>query len=142
MSGPYPEIRGFLTPAMVDILPGGRMLNAFTDRADVDRIEKGYACGNCCASFHTFQLNCPLCKLPTHVTKQREEVPAMWQQHVDQRHADIPTLGLGKREKVAEAPPRARTPTEFLADLAKDKDVDQIPLSKLKPSKHGRGKQK
>lgn len=136
----YPEIKGFLTPAMVDILPGGRMLNAFSDPADVDRIEKGYACGNCCASFHTFQLNCPLCNLPTHVTKQREETPAMWQQHVDQRHADIPTLGTGKREPVAAPVARPRTPDEFLRDIAKDKDIDQVPLSKLRPSRHGRGK--
>lgn len=133
-------IKGFLTPEMVGYDGRGRIINGFSNPDDVDRIQKGYACGVCAASFHTFQLVCPLCGTPTEVGGQRQEAPTDWQQHVDTRHADIPTLGKGEREPLPQQQPRPRTPDEFLAALAKDQDVEQVPLSKLGPRRNRSGR--
>lgn len=133
-------VTGFLTPSMVDTMPDGSMLNAFDDPRDIKRIEAGYACGNCCATFAGFRLECPLCGMPTEVTRQRQETPEHWQQHVDTRHADIPTLGKGEREPIPQQLPQPRTPEEFLDALAKDKDIDHIPLSKLGPRRNRSGR--
>ena len=130
-------VRGFLTPAMTGLDPGGRTLNAFSNPSDVHMIEQGYACGECCAIFTGFRLDCPLCGLPTHVTRQRQETPEMWQQHVDQRHAPVKTLGV-KTEIDLPRSVVPRSVDQFMREIAADKDMDHIPLSKLKPSKWGR----
>ena len=118
-------IIGFLTPHMVEATPGGGVLNAFSDPADIDRIQKGYACGNCCAVFDGFRLDCPLCRQPTEVARRDAPAPQVWADHVREReHGDTAT--------------GTRSIDEFLRALAADKDVDQVPLSRLKPSRWGR----
>ena len=123
---PFPGVLGFLTPAMVERLPNGQMLNAFTNPEDVHRIEQSYACGNCCAIFDGFRLDCPICKKPTHVTKQRQVVPQEWADYVKGREGDG-------------APTPMRTFDDAMRDVLGDGDVDHVNLSKLKPSKWGRG---
>ncbi len=116
----------------------GRVLNAFENPEDVKMISAGYACGNCCATFYTFQLECPVCRLATNVSGQVESAPQEWQDHVDQRHADVPTLGPGDREPLdVEETFRPRNIDEFLAAAAADGDIEQIPLSKLKSRPRG-----
>lgn len=128
-----PEMRsvvtGFLTPAYVDKDANGRMLNAFTKESDMKRIASGYACGNCCATFGSFQLKCPVCHLATNVSGQVQETPADWQQFYD-GHVN------GGMEHNSD---QIRSPEEFLSAVARDSDIDQIPLKKLKPSRHGLG---
>lgn len=124
-----PELRsavnGFLTPTYVDKDASGRMLNAFSDPLDIKRIAAGYACGNCCATFRSFQLTCPVCGLATNVSGQIGDTPDLWNEHFDE-HLN----GSGKTE--------TRTPDEFLAAVSADKDIDQVPLRKLKRSRKPR----
>lgn len=66
----------------------------------------------------------------------------MWQQHVDQRNADIPTLGPGKRERLPDRTQLSGPGTfdSMMAGLRLDRDVDTVRLSQLRPSKRGRGR--
>jgi len=112
---------------MVERLPNGQMLNAFTDPRDVDMIEKSYACGNCCAIFDGFRLDCPVCKKPTHVTKQRQQVPQDWADYIKGREGDATPIPV-------------RTFDDAMKDVRADTDVDHVRLSQLKPSKWGRGR--
>jgi hypothetical protein len=128
----YAAVSGFLTPDMVGADPRGRVLNAFSNPRDIDMISKGYACGNCCATFYSFQLNCPVCGLATNVSGARQDTPADWQAHVNARGEEIPTGGPGDREPIPD--PRPQTPRsvdEFIAAVAGDPDVEQVSLSKL-----------
>ena len=50
---------GFLTPLAQDADARGRVVNVFDDPVAIDRISKGYACGNCCAIFSSFRLGLP-----------------------------------------------------------------------------------
>lgn len=129
-----PDLRcvtGFMTPAMVENTGHG-MLNGFSDPKDVHRIEAGYGCGNCCAIFDRFMLDCPICHQATHVTRQRESAPQEWLDHVKTRHADVQTYGPGEREPMPTPREGARSVDEFLRAVGADGDVDQVPLSKLR----------
>lgn len=120
---------GFLTPAYVQHDVHGRMLNAFSSLEDIKKIKEGYACGNCCSVFNSFQLTCPVCHLAMNVSGQMQDTPADWQQFYD-GHVN------GGLEHGSD---QIRTPEEFLGAVARDSDIDQIPLKKLKPSRHGLG---
>jgi hypothetical protein len=113
---------GFLTPLAQDSDERGRVINIFGSADDVRRIEAGYACGNCCAIFDRFRLDCPLCLRPTHVTRQRldpsPEIAAYYRDHVD---------------GVDELDGRRRSADEALHGIAADPEIEQIPLSKLTP---------
>jgi hypothetical protein len=124
---PYPEVKGFLTPAMVQALPGNEVLNAFANPDDVARIEAGYACGYCCAVFHTFQLVCPVCRRYTEVTKGRQDTPPEWQAHVDERN-----YGTGAT--------KANTFDTFMEHVKADPDVDHVTTKQLLPSRWGAGR--
>lgn len=119
-------VTGFLTPLYVGKDPAGRTVNAFTDPEDMKRIASGYACGNCCATFKTFQLECPVCHLATNVSGQATAPPDDWQQFYDEHNNSSGTT-------------QTRGAEEFLHAVSKDKDIDQVPLRKLKPSRHGIG---
>jgi hypothetical protein len=115
-------ITGFLTPLAQDRDELGRTINIFGSADDVKRIEASYACGNCCATFDRFRLECPLCRQPTHVTGQRlptpPEIEAFYRDHAygtDQLH--------GNR----------RTADEALHGISRDDEIEQIPLSKITP---------
>jgi hypothetical protein len=113
-------ITGFLTPLAQQADEQGRVVNIFGSAEDVKRIEAGYACGNCCATFDRFRLDCPLCRQPTHVTRERRapdpEIAAFYRDHV---------AGVDTNER--------RSANEALYGISADPDVEQIPLSKLTP---------
>lgn len=113
-------ITGFLTPLAQQADEQGRVVNIFGSKRDVDRIEAGYACGNCCATFDRFRLDCPLCRQPTHVTRQRMDAPA----EIEAYYRDH-TSGVDKNER--------RSAEEALFGISKDPEIEQIPLSKLTP---------
>ena len=125
MGSAFPGVTGFLTPAMVGRDSRGRVLNAFTNPDDVERIAAGSACGNCCATYSVYMAVCPICHTPRDVSQDVQDAPEMWQAHADERN-----YGSGKT--------RTRTADEFLRDLSRDKDVDQVKLSQLGRSKWGR----
>jgi hypothetical protein len=138
----YSEIKGFLTPAMVGVDPNGRTVNAFERIEDFDKVRKGYACGNCCAEFRRFMLECPVCHQPTDVHGQWVRTPEEWQAYVDQRHAPIGTAGPDGRP-LGELPLQARSsrsPDEFFRAVGQTQET--VRLSQLKPTKWGRGRPK
>jgi hypothetical protein len=120
-------IVGFLTPLAQDFDARGRVVNVFDNPAAIDRISKGYACGNCCAIFAGFRLDCPLCRQPTHISGARQEaspeIAAYYDNHFNGSEATVP-----------------RSPEEWLRDLAADPDVDQVPLSRLGKGSLKRGR--
>ena len=118
---------GFLTPLAQDKDERGRVVNVFDNPAAIDRISKGYACGNCCAIFAGFRLDCPLCLQPTHVAGARQdaspEIAAYYDNHFNGSEKTVP-----------------RTPEQWLAGLAADPDVEQAPLSRLSQGSLKRGR--
>lgn len=134
-------VTGFLTPTYVAIDDYGRPLNAFSSPEDIKRIQAGYACGDCCATFASFQLKCPVCHLPLNVTGQMTDAPADWQSHYDDHNYGgdaIPTLGPGGRAALDEPAPTPRTIDEFIAAVQADSDIDQTSMKGLMPSKKHR----
>jgi hypothetical protein len=113
-------VTGFLTPLAQDKDGQGRVINIFGSAEHVKRIEAGYACGNCCATFDRMMLDCPLCQQPTHVTRQRlepsPEIAAYYREHA---------TGIDTNKR--------RTADEALYGISRDPDVEQVPLSKLTP---------
>lgn len=114
---------------MVGADPRGGVLNAFSNPDDVDRIAKGYACGYCCASFHTFQLECPICHRATNVTGQVQDSPQEWKDYVKGRGPEAPAH-------------QRRTFDDAMVQVLEDKDVDHVTLKQLKPSRWGAGRPK
>ncbi len=125
-SNPYPAVSGFLCPAMqVDNGRGG-VMNVFTDIEDVRKVEAGYACGNCCATFYSFQLICPVCKQHMEVTSGRQDAPQDLRDYVK---------GRGPEGQYA----KPLTFDDAMGDVLSDPDVDHVTMKQLKPSKWGRG---
>ena len=118
---------GFLTPLAQDKDARGRVVNVFDDPVAIDRISKGYACGNCCAIFDSFRLDCPLCRQPTHVAGERQEaspeIAAYYDNHFN-----------GSEET------KTINAHEALYGIAADKEIDQVPLSRLGKGSLKRGR--
>ncbi len=125
-SNPYPAVSGFLCPAMQTDNGRGGVLNVFTDIDDVRRIEAGHACGNCCATFYSFQLVCPVCKKHLDVTRARQDAPQDLRDYVKGRGPEA-------------SPFRGASFDDAMADVLSDPDVENVRMSQLKPSKWGRG---
>jgi hypothetical protein len=123
-------VTGFLTPTYTRELPSGRHLHAFTSAEDVERIAQGFACGECCAKFSTFTETCPVCRISRADFGRIEDPPEEWQQFFDEHLG-----GCGKTQ--------TRTSDEFIRDVGRDTDIDQVRLSSLKPGsasrKHRKG---
>lgn len=110
---------------MVEVRPDGSMQNAFGDERTLRAFATGYGCGNCCAMFRTFLLECPVCKQPTDVSGWATTAPEGWQEHVDARSTAAPTA--------------RRTFDDAMGQVLADSDVENVKLSQLKKSRHGAG---
>ena len=119
-------VKGFLIPEFTETLPDGRTLNGLTEEG-FNMVVAGYACGECLAYFSTFKLICPVCKKMRDPGEIRS-APQLWVDHLAERYSDEPFV---KPEVSIEA---------ALKRVSNDPDVEQIPLAKLRPSKHGRGR--
>lgn len=122
-----PTVTGFLTPIMFEKNhEQGGYTNAFSE-LDISRIVAGYACGNCCAVFSTFTDVCPIC----HTTRADQlgvgPAPADWQAFYDEHN-----YGSGTTQ--------TNTIDDALKAIHESPDVEQIPMSKLKPPRFGRGR--
>lgn len=124
-----PSVVGFFTADEVPYSErkDGRWLNGFASTEAFKRVQAGYACGNCLAKFSMYMAVCPLCGLRRDVSADVEATPQDWQAFYDQHN-----YGSGATE--------TRTMEDVLRDLHTSPDVEQIKMSKLKPSKHGRGR--
>lgn len=113
----YTGIKGFLVPVFTDEMTG---MNGLA-RADFDKVRLGYACADCLAEFSTYRTVCPICGLERDVAKDIAAPREDWDAH------------LRERERTDAPATRARTPDEAIRALLGDRDVEHIPLSKLKP---------
>ena len=122
-------ITGFFTADEVPMNDrvNGQWLNGFASTEAFKRVQAGYACGQCLAKFAMYMAKCPLCGVERDVAADVKATPGLWQSHWDDHN-------YGSEATVP------RTEHEFLHDLHNDPNVEQIKLSKLMPSKHGRGK--
>jgi hypothetical protein len=138
----YTDVKGFLCSSMVGLDPQGRTVNAFERIEDFNKVRAGYACGNCCAEFTRFLLECPVCHQPTDVHGQWVRTPEEWQAYVDQRGAAIGTAGPDGRP-LGELPLQergVRSPEEFFRAVGQTQET--VRLSQLKPARWGRGRPK
>ena len=124
-------VTGFFTADEVPMSDrvNGQWLNGFASTEAFKRVQAGYACGQCLAKFAMYMAKCPLCGVERDVAADVKANPAGWQEHWTEHH-----YGSG-----ATVP---RTETDFLRDIHNDPSIEQIPLSKLGPVKHGRGRPK
>lgn len=53
-------VKGFLKPRYIEYMEDGRRV-AELRQADLDRVQDGYACGECLAFFEQRFINCPSC---------------------------------------------------------------------------------
>jgi hypothetical protein len=114
------QVRGFLIPMFQGEQPNGEPLHGLT-RGDYEKVRQGYACARCLAEFVVYTITCPLCGLRRDVAADIEEAPQLWLDHIAERNLDVPV------EKQ-----HASSPDEAIEMIAKSKDVEQIPLSKLR----------
>ncbi len=129
-----PGVIGFFT---ADEVPynerrGGQWLNGFASTEAYRRVQAGYGCGSCLAKFSVYMPKCPVCGLERDVAADLKPDPGGWQSFYTDH-----LYGTGDGEG---GPTRTRTVDEALASIAADPDVENIPLRKLMPSRHGRGR--
>lgn len=118
----YSAVKGFLVPVFRDELTG---MNGLA-RPDFDKVRAGYACADCLAEFTHYLPKCPICGLERDVAKDIAAPREDWDAHLRERE---------RRDAPATV---ARSADDALRDLFNPANVEQIPLSKLKP-KRGRG---
>jgi hypothetical protein len=117
-------VKGFLIPCYTDERTG---THTFDDPEAFEKVRQGYACASCLAEFHHYMPVCPLCGNERDVAQDLRETPKMWQEHYDEANSP------GER---TETVPMHETIQQLLAS----KEVEQIPLKGLRPSKRGRGR--
>lgn len=111
-------VTGFLTPAFTEELPNGRHMHAMSSRTDFDRIETGYACANCLATFASFVELCPVCGVHRGELSGQQtprDWDAYWLEHLNG--------GVTGRPNTSE---------DMLRRVAADSDIDQAKLSSLR----------
>lgn len=117
-------VKGFLIPFYTDPVTG---VHTFEDRESFEKVRLGYACASCLAEFHHYLAVCPVCGNARDVGRDLRETPSEWQSHYDE------ASGPGERTV-------ARSTREAVSELTGSVEVEHIPISGLKPSKHGRGR--
>lgn len=75
-------VNGFIEPIFTGRAPNGQTLQGISPE-DARRIQQGYACGECLATFNTFTLVCPVCQRPTNVLDVPP--PQEWLDHLHER---------------------------------------------------------
>lgn len=119
------HIVGFLTPVYSEHLENGRTMHAFADRDDFQRIQDGYACGDCLSAFDTYMEVCPACGLARRDAARVDKTPEEWDQfHQEHLHGGVTG--------------RANTADEAFRRVAADRDIDQAKLSSLRPNSAAR----
>lgn len=120
-------VAGWMEPVFKRTDPAtGRVLNGLAP-ADFARVTSGYGCADCLAKFTTYLITCPVCGWTRDLAADIQDAPDYWRQHLDDRASGY-------------APPIRRAATsidEIMREIAADKEVDQIPMRKLKRSRWG-----
>ena len=121
-------IDGFLIPIFQREDPAtGRMLNGLS-RDDYQRVVAGYACPDCLARYKTYMATCPVCGWQRNINQDIQDAPGYWTQHLQDRADPDYGLRLPTQDAIEQA----------LKDIHADKDVEQIPLSKLMPRRRAK----
>lgn len=122
---------GFIRPIYEQRDPKtGALILAGLSYEDWERVRSGYACGACLIKFRTYLARCPACGHERDLAADISElVPRDWKEHLE----------LSQQVEKGEVVPEWRLPSmdRLLDEIAKDKDVEQIPLKKLKPRRRG-----
>lgn len=89
------HVRGYLKPRYIDELPDGRRVAELHER-DLERVQDGYACGECLAFFDQRFLSCPGC---AHLLDANSDIvqhrPAYWEPNEGRTSAEILKGGSG-----------------------------------------------
>jgi len=112
------RVTGFIEPVFIGVAPDGKTLNGVGPE-DWQRIQEGYACGECLAMFNTFTLQCPVCHTNRLDVPMNVPAPQDWIDH------------LKERENPSPKPP-LRSPLEAIYGVKDDPDVEQVPVAKLR----------
>lgn len=136
-------IKGFLTPLYYEEHTGRAAL--FPD--GFAKVQQGYACPRCLAEFAMCLVKCPLCSLVFDSAADLEDSPQDWVDNLKehariQKEAEAEEFDgkgnlLGPDGRPVQSL-QAASPDDFIGRVKADKDIDQVPLSKLLPSKKGR----
>lgn len=112
-------IEGFMVPIMyrIDPLTGQRLNGLGPD--DFRRCLAGYGCPECLAKFTTYLVTCPVCGFKRDLGVDAQAPPQLWVDHLADRAA-----GRGT--------PAPLSIDQVIKEITEDKDVEHIPLSKLK----------
>ena len=105
-------VDGFMIPVFHDPLTG---MNGLAP-ADFARVRHGYGCAKCLAKYKTYLVRCPVCGLERDVLRDFEEAPDLWVEHLHDRHK-------GETERT-----RPLTFDEFMAEVARDPDIERVKL--------------
>lgn len=116
------RVKGFLVP----IFRSEDGLNGLGP-ADFEKVRSGYACANCLAEFDVYTLKCPLCGLERDLAADIQEAPQLWVDDILDHNQDRTPYTTPSHNPFAEG---ARLPD----------DIETVSISKLKPSKRGRGR--
>ena len=83
------HVQGFLIPRYIEHMPDGRRVAELNQR-DLDRVNDGYACGECLAFFnHPFR-DCPCCGHTLDASHDIVEyAPAHWQPYEGRTSSEI-----------------------------------------------------
>jgi predicted ATP-dependent serine protease len=118
-------VKGWLVPIFMQTDPAtGRRLNGLGPQ-DFNKVREGFACAECLAEFSHYTLKCPVCGWTRDLEADLSEAPQLWQDHLNERENPVDK-------------PRPMNPLVAIENIKKDKDVEQIPVSKLTKSKWGR----
>jgi hypothetical protein len=119
---PVSAIKGFLVPTYTDERTNA---HTFSSREDFDKVRLGYACACCLAEFTCYMPVCPLCGNERDVHADMRETPADLQAYWDEAN------GPGERTV-------ARPMHETIEEIVNgQREMERIPLRKLRPSRWG-----
>lgn len=113
-------IRGFLVPVFYDENGGGSALG----HDDFCKVRDGYACAACLAEYTTYLVRCPVCG---HMRDLAADLQAPDPLHEDHLAERVRTEGMDVGA--------VQGFDEFMQGVEANKDIDHVPLSKLKPRK-------
>jgi hypothetical protein len=111
-------VKGFLRPIFFDEHSSKSALGP----EEFAKVRDGYACARCLAEYVTYLPTCPVCGHQRDLAADLEAPDDLHVNHLRERQ-DTEGVDTGK----------ARTFDDFMKGVNSDRDIDHVPLSKLKP---------
>lgn len=132
-------IKGFLSPLFYEEGTGRSGLGP----VDFGKVRDGYACAQCLCEYTTYLVTCPVCGWQRDLARDLEAPPEIWVDNLRehdriQREAQAERFDRHGNLVAGRAEGAPATFEDLMRRVNADPNIDQVPMSKLRPSRKGR----